>query len=163
MTASFHYAVKAKLIRFIKDGLIDFIEFNEPIINENPIVARERAFEIYENHINVLLQGVGKRYVSDKEARQDLISFIEPGSDKQAGDKEFEFRDSYGNGIGVYLVIDQPFENDNIGDEFLIHGIGRINWADDPQTLMDGLNHEYWYYEHYGYDTKDYKLSLIHI
>jgi hypothetical protein len=163
MTAPFHYVVKGKLIRYIKDGIIDFIEINESIVNENPILARERAFEIYENHINVLLQGVGKSYVSDKEARKDLISFFKPDANNKQ-DEDFNFRASYGNGIGVFMVIDQPigaktFE-DKINDEFLIHGIGQIGFLDDPQTLMDGLNHEYWYYEHYSYDTKDYKQTV---
>ena len=165
MNAAFHYTVKAKLIRFIKDGVIDFIEFNEPFENENPILAREQAIKIYQNHIDVLLQGKNKIYISDKQARSDLISFIDTGTSTKIkiGEKDFEFIDSYGNGIGVYLVIDQPMEDDitddNVGDEYLIHGIGNIS-REDPQGLMDGLNHEYWYYEHYGYDTKNYKREI---
>ena len=57
MKSAFHYTIKAKLIRFIKDGVIDFIEFNESFENENPILAREQAFKIYQNRIDVLLQG----------------------------------------------------------------------------------------------------------
>lgn len=165
MKAAFHYTVKAKLIRFIKDGVIDFIEFNQPFENENPILAREQAFKIYQNHIDVLLQGKNKKYISDKQARADLISFIDTGTSTKIkiGEQDFEFSDSHGNGIGVYLIIDQPMEDDiiddNVGDEYLIHGIGNIS-REDPQGLMDGLNHEYWYYEHYGYDTKDYKRII---
>lgn len=165
MKAAFHYTVKAKLIRFIKDGVIDFIEFNEPFENEIPIIAREQAFKIYQNYIDVLLQGKNKKYISDKQARADLISFIDTGTSSKikVGEKEFEFSDSYGNGIDVYLIIDQPMEDDiiddNVGDEYLIHGIGNIS-REDPQGLMDGLNHEYWYYKHYGYDTKNYKQTI---
>lgn len=165
MKTAIHYTVKAKLIRFIKDGVIDFIEFNQPFENESPIFAREQAFKVYQNHIDVLLQGKNKEYISDKQARTDLLSFIDPGTSSKfkIGEQEYEFSDSYGNGIGVYLVIDQPIEDDifddNVGDEYLIHGIGNIS-REDPQGLMDGLNQEYWYYEHYGYDTKDYKQII---
>jgi hypothetical protein len=162
MKAAFHYAVKAKLIRFVKDGLIDFIKVNEKFENESPIESREQAFKFYQNHIDVLLQGINKKYVSDIQTRTDLMSFINLGASTKInlGEKEFEYIDSYGNGIGVYLVVDQPIEDeDNIGDEYLIHGIGNIS-REDPQGLMDGLNHEYWYYEYYSYDTKDYKQTV---
>lgn len=56
MKAAFHYIVKAKLIRFIKDGEINFIEFNEKFENSNPIIAREDAFKYYQNYIDVLLE-----------------------------------------------------------------------------------------------------------
>lgn len=105
----------------------------------------------------------GEEYYSDKEARKHLTTFIDPGTTTkiQIGDKEYEFSDSYGNGIGVYLVIDIPIQekklgDDKVGDEYLIHGIGNIDRG-DPQGLMDGLNQESWYYEHYDYETKDYK------
>ena len=165
MKSAFHYTIKAKLIRFIKDGVIDFIEFNESFENENPILAREQAFKIYQNRIDVLLQGKNKKYISDKQARRVLISFIDTGTKTkiQVGESKIEFSDSYGNGIGVYLVVDQPMEDDifddNVGDEYLIHGIGNIG-GEDPQGLMDGLNHEYRYYQHYGYNTKDYKQTI---
>ena len=49
MQSSFHYIVKAKLIRFIKNGEIDFLEFEDKFENENPILAREMAFKHYQN------------------------------------------------------------------------------------------------------------------
>jgi hypothetical protein len=49
--------------------------------------------------------------------------------------------------------------DDKVGDEFLIHGIGHSIW-NDPQSLMDSLNHEYDYYQHFGYETKDYKREV---
>ena len=144
MKASFHYVVKAKLIRLIKENEIDFFEVEEKFENENPIIAREKAFNHYQNLIDVLLQGKNKKYFSDKQARAELTSFIDPGTKTkiQIGDKEIEFSDSFGNGIGVFIVIDKPMI-DKIGDEYLIHGIGRMSCSDDPQSLMDGLNHEY--------------------
>ena len=166
MKASFHYVVKAKLIRLIKENEIDFLDVEEKFENENPIIAREKAFNHYQNLIDVLLQGKNKKYFSDKQARAELTSFIDPGTKTkvQIGDKEIEFSDSLGNGIGVFIVIDKPMIDkiidDKIGDEYLIHGIGRMSCSDDPQSLMDGLNHEYWYYEHFAYDTKNYLQTI---
>jgi hypothetical protein len=164
MEASFHYTVKAKLIRFIKDGEINFIEINEKFENANPIVAREQAFVFYQNHIDVLLQGINKTYVSDKQAREDLLPYVDSGMITKGEGifSDFETPNSYGNGIGIYLVIDNPIEDeifeDKIGDEYLIHGIDYALSA--AQSLMDGLNHEYWYYDHFGYDFKNYKETI---
>lgn len=165
MKASFHYIVKAKLIRFIKQGEINFIEFNEKFESLAPIISREEAFKYYQNYIDVLLEGKGKEYYNDKDARKNLISFIDPGTTSKftLGEHEFELSDSFGNGIGVYLVIDKPMQDkiidDKRGDEYLIHGIGSIG-RDNPQGIMDGLNHEYWYYEYYKYDMKTYKRRV---
>ena len=166
MKAAIHYVVKAKLIRLIKGNEIDFLEFEEKFESENPITAREKAFAHYQNFIDVLLEAKGKKYFSDRQARTELTSFIDPGTSTKVkiGDKEIEFSDSFGNGIGVFMVVDQPIEDkifeDKIGEEFLIHGIGRISFSDDPQSLMDALNHEYWYYEQLNYDTKNYKQNI---
>lgn len=166
MKAAIHYVVKAKLIRLIKGNEIDFLEFEEKFESENPITAREKAFTHYQNFIDVLLEAKGKKYFSDRQARTELTSFIDPGTSTKVkiGDKEIEFSDSFGNGIGVFMVVDQPIEDkifdDKIGEEFLIHGIGRISFSDDPQSLMDALNHEYWYYEQLNYDTKNYKHNI---
>lgn len=150
MKAAIHYVVKAKLIRLIKGNEIDFLEFEEKFESENPISAREKAFTHYQNFVDVLIEAKGKKYFSDKQARTELTSFINPGTNTKVkmGDKEIEFSNSIGNGIGVFMVIDQPIEDkifeDRIGEEYLIHGIGRINFSDNPQSLMDALNHEYW-------------------
>ena len=159
MNTAFHYIVKTKLIRSIKNGEVDFIEFNEEFKNPNPIIAREEAFKYYQNFIDVLHEGKGKGYCNDKEAREVLASYIAPKatSKYETGEKESELSDSFGNGIGVYIVIDTPIDIDyKIGDEILIHGICSFG-RDDPQGLMDGLNQEFWHYEHYGYDISDYK------
>ena len=165
MKSAIHYIVKAKLIRFIKDGEINFLEFNEKFESSNPILAREEAFRFYQNYIDVLLEGKNKKYYNDRDARDNLSSFIDPGTSTKikVGDELVEFNDAYGNGIGVYFVVDRPMQDnifdDKVGDEFLIHGIGHSIW-NDPQSLMDSLNHEYDYYQHFGYETKDYKREV---
>lgn len=165
MKAAIHYIVKAKLIRFIKDGEIDFLEFNEKFESSNPILAREEAFRFYQNYIDVLLEGKNKKYYNDRDARENLNSFIDSGTSTKIkiGDELVEFNDAYGNGIGVYFVVDRPMQDnifdDKVGDEFLIHGIGHSIW-NDPQSSMDSLNHEYDYYQHFGYEIKDYKREV---
>ena len=168
MNTALHYIVKKKLIRSIKDGEIDFVEFNEEFKNSNPITAREEAFRHYQNYIDVLHEGKDREYRDDRRAREILASFIDPRIN--IGEKALDISEIYGNGIGVYMVIDEPISSrksdysknheidfdDKVGDEILIHGIYSFG-RDDPQTLMGGLNDEFRYYEHYGYNIKDYK------
>lgn len=58
------YKVKAKLIRAINSSHLYFIVFEDKFENENPIVAREKAFNHYQNYIDVLLQGNEKTYTA---------------------------------------------------------------------------------------------------
>ena len=166
MKAAIHYIVKIKLILPSDESTIEFIESEEEFKNKSPIIAREEAFRYYQNYIDVLLQGKNKEYISDKDTRKNLKSFIDSGTSTivKILDSEFELSDSYGNGIGIFMVIDTPIADDmfedKIEDDFIIHGIGNLGWAEDPQSLMDGLNHEYWYYKHYSYDLKDYKQTI---
>lgn len=170
MKPAFHYIVKAKLIRYTENKEIDFLEFEDSFENENPILARENSFKHYQNYIDVLLEAKGKTYISDKQAREELKFFIDPGTKTKIifGKSEIELRDSFGNGIGVFMVIDNPIQGqpesitDNKGDELLIHGIGSIGRYDDSQTLIEGLNSEYNYYEHFKYETKNKEIQIIY-
>ena len=162
MKVAFHYIIKAKLIRFTEGNGIEFSEFQEKFEDDNPIIAREKAFNRYQSFIDVLLENKNKKYLSDRQARIDLNSFIDPGTKTKIkiGEKEVEFSDSFGNGIGIFIVINKTIQNeiceDTNGDEFLIHGIGRIGSFDAPQDLIDGLDQEFLYYEQFDYDTKNY-------
>lgn len=168
MKAAIHYVVKAKLIRYINADDINFIDVEEKFENENPILARDSAFNFYQSYIDVLLQSKGIKYESDKQARKEIQSFIDTGTSTKIniGDKVIEFADSIGNGIGVFLVIDKPIEEvhestqDNIGDDWLIHGIGSIGRFSNPQSLMDGLTTEYNYYLNFDYAINDKKITV---
>lgn len=161
MNAAFHYIVKGKLIRF-RESNIDFLEFEEKFENENPIVARKEAFRYYQNYIDVFLQSKGREYVSHTQTKKDLNSFVDPGKKKAIlmGDREIEYSDAYGNGIGIFLVIDKPklddSDEDKTGDELFIHGIGNIGcFSDDPDRIIFELSKELEYFKHYNYDTLD--------
>lgn len=157
MEPAFHYVVNVKLIK----SKADAIDSSKIFGNDNPIIAREEAFDHYQSWLDVLLGG--QRIISDKQARMELISFIDPGTGTKVkiGEAEIEINDSFGNGIGVFLVIDNPIrEGEKIGEQVIIHGIGSIASSDSAQSLMDGLNLEYEYYRHYGYDTKNHKQTI---
>lgn len=169
MTAAFHYIVRAKLIRYIKGSEIDFLEFENKFEHENPNIARENAFKHYQNYIDVLLEGKNKSYISDKQARKELNSFIDIGTQTKIkiGENEVEFNDSFGNGIGVFMVIDKPkpdvVYDDKSGDEIFIHGIGNISYlGEDPDRIIFELQREFDYYKHYNYDTKDKETQVVY-
>ena len=166
MKSAFHYLLKVKLVKLISPLEIDFVEFEERIDGENPIEARDKAFELYRNYVTVLLNAKNKEYITDRQAAADLKCFAEPGTKTKirfAG-KDIEFDDTVGNGLGVFWVVDKPIDNyiveDHIGDEFLIHGIGGMGWANDPKSMMSSLVHEYWYHEKTGTDCRHLKKTI---
>lgn len=173
MKAAFHYIVKAKIIRITEGSELDFSEINKTFENENPIIARDEAFQFYQSWIDVLLQSKDKDYLSDRQARKDLISFIDPGKTTKlrVDEKEIEFNnDSIGNGIGVYFVADQNVGNGvfnfglvESGDEVLIHGIGNL---DMKGYMIDHficfLQSEFDYYKYFNYDTKNKEINVVY-
>lgn len=168
--AAFHYVVKAKLIRHIKgSGEIEFLQFEDKFENENPIVARNLAFKHYQNYIDVLLEAKQKKYYSDKQVREELKSFIDPGTKTkiQLGESEVEFSDTFGNGIGIFLIVDIP-KPDNVyddkeGEEIFLHGIGNISFLNDhSDSLIFELQREYEYYTFYNYQTDNKVIEVVY-
>lgn len=165
MKATFHYIVKAKLIRYKNPDEINFLEFEEAFENENPILARQAAFNFYQNYIDVLLEGKEKKYVSDKQTRKDLQTFINPGTwtKIKIGHKERKISDAIGNGIGIFLVIDLPVENFKANEKFLIHGIGNLlEGSDDTDFVIGNLGTEFELYQKIGYKIKDKDKEIIY-
>lgn len=175
MKTAFHYEVRVRLIKLTNESNIEFQEFEEIFENENPIIAREKAFNHYQNIIEVLLESKNARYINDKQARAELKSFVDLEKNQKIiiSQRETELNDLIGKGIGVFFIVNKPIEIEinneklktilsqiELNNEFLIHGIGNIGGADDPQTIMDGLNEEFEYYQHYKYDTKKYETNV---
>lgn len=52
------------------------VEVNEIFKNENPIIAREQAFNFYQDYIDVLLESKGKSYISHEETEKELQDFL---------------------------------------------------------------------------------------
>ncbi len=166
MKTAFHYLVKAKLVRFKNGNDVDFLEFEEKFEDETPILARNRAFNHYQNYIDVLLEGRHKEYFSDRQAREELQSFIDPGTKTKIKIQgaEFEISDSLGNGIGIFMVIDnpKPDTDDKIGDELFIHGIGSIGLSYDPDSVVFHLDAEFDYYKYFQYNTENKDIEVIY-
>ena len=168
MKTAFHYIVKAKVIKKVIGKELVFSEISKIFENENPIIAREDAFRYYQSWVDTLLESKEKVYLSDLEARNELVKFIDTNKPvKIYSDKaEMEFNtNSVGNGIGVYFVpdkeIDVSFSGRIIkGDELLIHGIGNFGrpyMFDDNFSI---LSCETEYYKHFKYDTKNKEIEI---
>lgn len=167
MTVAFHYIVKSKLVRRIEtNGEIEFLEFEEKFENENPIVARNQAFNHYQNYIDILLESKGEKYVSDKQAREELKSFTNPSLSLNINQHFVDFSDYLSYGIGVFMVINTPINPDtfipSIRKEIAIHTIGGQYFGNyNPNNLMTDLEEEYEYYVYFNYETKKLEKNVL--
>jgi hypothetical protein len=166
MKPAIHYAFRAKLIRFKKEnGEFDFIDVFQEFFDDEPMKAREAAFKYYQNYIDVLLESKGLKYESDDKAREEMDSFWDPQTTHMVdiGGELCELPASYGNGIGVFLVIDDEFDKtDNSRSMIIIHGIGYLTeefW--DPDSAALNLRRETQYYKHFNYETGNYLTSVL--
>lgn len=170
MKAAFHYIVKARVIHTTKGNEPVFEEICKSFENENPIIARQEAFRFYQSWIDILLQSKQKEYISDIEARKELISFIDPtiSTKLYSGDTEIEFnKKSLGYGIGVFFVPDIEIGVSysgriETGAELLIHGIGNFGRKYMLDDIVCILSSEVEYYEHFNYDTNNKKVNIAY-
>lgn len=171
MKPAIHYACEAKLItRKKEDGAFEFIEVFKEFFNDEPIKAREAAFRYYQNYIDVLLESKGLKYESDKQAKEALESYYNLKTSHPV-DVEGEIRsypDSWGNGIGVFIIIDNEFDEHIVGTlktnnkKYMIHGFGNL-WEGDcsPEALTLSLEREVEYYNHFHYNTGGYLTEIV--
>jgi hypothetical protein len=167
---AFYYVVRAKLIRHIKNsGEIEFLQFEDKFENDRPIIARNLAFEHYQNYVDVLLEAKQKKYFSDRQAREELKSFIEPGTNTkvQLEEREIDFSDTFGNGIGIFLIendLKSDFSGRQVREELFIHGIGNINYSFVfTDSLIYALDTEYEeYYKEHNYDTGNQEIEVVY-
>ena len=187
MKAAFHYVVRIKIVYLTEDKNIVFKESEEIFEDEIPIIARENAIRYYQSYVDVLLEDKGKKFLSYRQAKKELSSFIKPENPIKVklGDIEIDMSDGYGNGIGIYMVIDKQKE-DTEGywkgrekfksifnkfikndpnyientKEYFIHGIGDMGYCDDPYYFFVDLLEELDLYDFYKYDKKDYETEI---
>lgn len=115
------------------------------------------------------MQNKNKEYISDKQAREDLISFIEPNRSSKVliGENGIQFtNDSLGSGIGVFLVADtnvgSTFGAIAEGDEVLIHGIGNFVGKYLIDEFMYFLHSEAESYKHFNLDTDNKEIEVVY-
>ena len=170
METPLYYIVKAKLVKKERGKEPEFEEYQKVFLNKIPIVARQEAFNYYQSCIEVLLQNKSKEYYSDKQARHDLINFIERGETSKViiGEKEVVFTsDSLGNGIGVYLVLNQTINFSTFtpldkGDQVILHGIGNFVSKYQIDEFMCFLRSEAECYEQLKLDTNDDLIKVTY-
>lgn len=167
MKPAFHYFVKARYIRKKdENNEIEFVDLMEEFFDKEPIEARNKAFRYYENYIHVFLISKGITDSSDRQAITALDSFFDPKTSyfKVVNGIEVNIPNVSGNGIGVFMVINQRFIFDeNSQNMMMLHGVGYLN--DDPSAVNPAmialwLEREYKYYKHFGYKTKGQEKSI---
>jgi len=175
MKPNIHYLVDSKFYRKDIGNKLDFLlnggNLEQAIVhtkkefhNESPILAREGAINHFQSYIDVLYEGLGKKFISDELARVDLQKYFNSGNDVELlGNTPMKFKigDDLFNGINVYMVVDMPiFNNDKKGDKILIYSIGYLDYPDrvdeDIPVTINGLIKECKYYEQHSYSFNEY-------
>jgi hypothetical protein len=141
----------------------------------SPIIAREKAFRYYQSFVDILYDGIEKKYISDHQARIDLQHYFNSSNEVELissnANKRFKISDDIFNGINVYMVTDAHYSNDKYEKacKRLIHGIRYLDYperVDEEISLsLFGLEEEYKLFETYSYPCNDHKeiLSLKRI
>lgn len=165
--SNFYYQVKGSLYRS-KGNQEDLIEINEIFKNQEPILARERAFEVYQNYIDVLLESKNLTYEDHRKtikATQDFISNeaveISPFLSEIFGSIENDFD----KGISIYLIFSDSkafttLEGELIYEnKILIHDLNsEIKGLKD--IMYRGLLQEFELYKKFDLSCKDYRMAL---
>ena len=151
-TPAIYYVVKGR-------GDVQKKEYFEQVFaDENPILAREKAFLFYQHYAQILhdegiiqLQypkGINPPYTEEIDLKNPHQAQI-----KYSTDFAFE------NGIGLYMVVKKSIIHlkirNKIDDRYLIHGFWNLN-LNHLIKMIQGLTIEYAYYERFKYETKNY-------
>lgn len=165
--SEFYYQLKGTLYRS-KNNPEDLIEINEVFKNDSPILARERAFEIYQNYVDVLLESKNLTYASHRETVSAIKDFFSMETDTNPlylieifGTIENDLD----KGISIYLIMsDSKAFNTLEGeliyeDKIIIHDLNsEIKGL--KEVMHTGLLREYQLYKKYDYSCKDYMTSF---
>lgn len=165
--STLYYLVKGSLYRS-KDNEENLIEINEVFKNDSPILARERAFEVYQNYIDVLLESKGLTYEDHRDAvaaTKDFLKGEQPVKNNFIEGVCGEIQHDFDKGISVYMVMSNSktfttLEGELLyEDKILIHDLNsEINGL--KEAMYHGLTQEYELYKQYGYDCKDYTTAF---
>ena len=166
MNPHFHYTVDSVFYRkdigdrfdfLVNKGNLDdaMVKTQKEFRNDSPILAREEAFGHFQSYIEVLYEGIHKKYTKDENARIELQKYFNSGNDielMKSRPHKFKISDDMFNAINIYMVVDVPLtKNEMIGDKFLVHGIRYIDYEERPDdeicTTIRGLVKECEYYE----------------
>lgn len=169
---NYFYLLKGTLYRS-PNNPEDLIEVHEVFENDNLIVARERAFEVYQNYVDVLMESHQETYTTHDNANRVLHSFLEKEEDLEdllnnPRTMKYPQPDTvhdFDKGISIFLVRTdsktfQTLEGELIyEDKYLIHDLN----SELPavlEHLYDNLVKEYELYQKYGYDCKGFTATI---
>ncbi|TRX65909.1 hypothetical protein [Carboxylicivirga sp. M1479] len=179
MSSKLYYIVESKFWRRKignkLNNLINGVDLSDAYVNtskefhdSSPIKARKAAFNHYQSIVEVLYEGLRKKYTNDCQARNDLQYFMNSDNDIELGDEtKFKITDDFLNGIEVYMIVETPLNGKVLkaNGKYCIHG---IRYADDIGRLdndlieyLENLFIENKYYEEYNYPTEK-ELVLKH-
>ena len=161
------YQLKGTMFRS-KGNETDLIEVNEIFEDENPIIAREKAFNVYQNYIDVFLQGKEKEYISYEQTVIELQDFTNSYRREfvKIGNKIIDEIDvDFDKGLSIYMVYEnspiyQTVEGEKIYEnKLLIHFIEN-KLSDLVWNVLDNLFEEFKVYELNKYNFKNYKIEI---
>lgn len=169
MEVQIYYTVEARFWRRKignkLDNLLNGIDFSDAYVNTNqvfchssPIEARTNAFNHYQSIIEVLYDGLGKKYTNDLQARIDLQYYLDSENNVELGNKtKFKITDDLINGIEVYMIAEEPLKRKDFKTKgkYCIHGIRYIDYIDrldnDLIKCLKNLFYENQYYKEHNY------------
>lgn len=110
----------------------------------SPIAARKSAFNHYQSIIDVLYDGLGKRFSTDKQARVDLQTYFDSGNSAEVltrnASKRFRISDDILNGIEVYAIVENAPGLDMVEtSKLLIHSIGYNEKKAFAETILEDI------------------------
>ena len=165
MSYPFHYIVQSKLIRSSESNTQNLIEFEKSFEHEEPIKAREQAFNHYQSYIDVLLEAKGKKYISDIQARKELYPHIDSGTAQVFSNNKLKlnFNDDYDKGISIYLVVDKAVQTDelevSVGEHYLVHSFEHFD-KNDLSVLINGLLTEFELFKQFEFAPEGYNSMV---
>ena len=156
-----------KLDNWIKgiDNSDAYVNGNQEFRHTSPIEARKAAFDHYQSIIDVLYEGLNKKYTNDYQARIDLQYFLDSENSVELGNEtKFKISDDFLNAIEVYMIVEEPVKDkkSKANGTHCIHGIRYVDYSDRLDSdLIENLKSlilESQYYEEYNYPTGKEKV-----
>ena len=168
MEPALFYQVRGTMFR-CKGDETNLIEVDEIFKNDNPIIAREKAFQYYQNYIDVFLESKGKVYVSHEETAnviQDFFNSYKKAHTKFGDELNDEIDVDYDKRLNIYMVMSDSkmittYGGDQIYEDIhLIHSMNN-QFTDYDFYIYKALRLELSLYEKHGYNFKNYKRDYV--
>ena len=156
MDNEIYYKVEGTLYR-TKGKETNLVKVDETFEDVSPIVAREKAFSYYQSYIDVLLDSVGKKYVSHEKTVEELADFFASGRKHKLLP---DLVNMDGISLSIYMVKKTPVAFQNALGETDYQNKWRIHYIDNQSEdwsayIFKSLMYEYSVFKKNGYDCKN--------